>query len=350
MFYFWSAVAFTHQAITANFVDLKTKVCNKLSKKRVSIRQFRPFVKKQFPPGDFIPPPPASFTEIFEAITYHGLWDFLHYSPLVHIIHKFGGNDPEMEGWVQNYRKDLKAYSMVTTVEKYIEADLNVTNLSPAKRAKYDRDVADTPPAKRAKYDRDVADAPPATRAKYDHDVIATPPAKRVKTDHDVTDTPPATRAKYDHDVIATPPAKRVKTDHDVADTPPANLAKYDSHYYCPVEWKTDFIDHSLNHLNEVWKLFSSHYLMPDTPPTALLNGNHLHKSGSLVTWLIPSALIPSLIKRAQTDSDFFQQHRILRMTVGGKCVYEEVTMVSLQCSCCLVHDFFQAFDVLVDV
>ena len=287
-------------------------MCNKLSKKRVRIRQFRLFVKKQFPPGDFIPPPPASFTEIFEAITYHGLWDFLHYSPLVHIIHKFGGNDPEMEGWVQNYRKDLKAYSMVTTVEKYIEADLNVTDLSPAKRAKIYPDVT------------------------------ATPSAKRVKIDPDVTATPPAKRVKIDPDVTATPPAKRVKIDPDVTATPPANLAKYDSRYCCPVEWKTNFIDHSLNHLIKVWKRFSSQYLMPDTPPTALLTGNHLHKSGSLVTWLIPSGLIPSLIKRAQIDSDFFQQHRILRMTVGGKCVYEEVTMVSFQCSCCLLHKFFK--------
>ena len=109
-------------------------------------------------------------------------------------------------------------------------------------------------------------------------------------------------------------------------------------------KWKTDFIDHSLNHLIEVWELFSSHYLMPDTPPTALLSGNHLHNSGSLVTWLIPSGLTPSLISRAQIDSDFFRQHCILRMTVEGKCVYEEVTMVSfqIQCSCCLLHAFFK--------
>ena len=238
----------------------------------------------------------------------------------MHIIHKFGGNDPEMEGWVQNYRKDLKDYSMVTTVETYIDADLNVTDLSPAKRAQIDPDVTTTPPAKRVKIDPDVTTTPPAKRVKIDPDVSATPPAKRAKIDPDVTATPPAKRVKIDPDVTATPPAKRVKIDPDVTATPPAkrakidpdvtaapsaNLAKYDSRYCCPVEWKTNFIDHSLYHLIEVWKLFSSQYLMPDTPPTALLTGNHLHKSSSLVTWLIPSGLIPSLIKRAQTDSDF---------------------------------------------
>ena len=271
------------------------KVCNRLSKKRVSNRQFRLFLKNQFPPGEFIPPPPASLTEIFEAITSHGLWDFLHYSPLVHIIQKFGGNDLEMEGWMQNYSKDLKEFSVVTTVEEYSEADLkNVANPSLAKRTKYDHDVGDTPSAKRARYDHDVAD---------------TPSEKRARHDHDVADTPSAKRAKYDHDVANTPSAKR---------------AKYDSRYYCPVEWKTNFTDNSLNHLTEVWKLFSSHYLKPDSPPTALLG--HVHEGGSLVTWFIPSSLIPSLIKRTQIDTNFFQKHHILRLTVGRECVYKEVS------------------------
>ena len=218
----------------------------------------------------------------------------------MHIIQKFGGNDAEMEGWVQNYSEDLKAYSMVTTVEKYVETGLNAV----------------------------------ASKAKYDHDITATPPSKRAKYDRDVAVIPPAKRTRNDHNVTATPPAKRAKYDCNIADTLPANLAKYDSRYCCPVEWKTNFNDHSLNHLTEVWKLFSSHYLKPDSPQTALLD--HVHKGASLVTWLVPSGLISSLIKRVQNDSDFLRQHRILRMTVEGRCVYEEVTMVSLQCSCCL--------------
>ena len=208
-------------------------MCDKLIKNGVDIEQFRLFVINQFPPGDCIPPPPASLTDIFKAITYHGLWDYLHYSPLVHIVQMFGANDIEMESWVQDYEKDLKAYTIVTELEAYIEPDL---------------DTAAPPPTKRAKYDR---------------------------------------------------------------------------RYYCPVEWKTKFVNHSLKYLADMWKMFSCRYLVPDSPPTALLD--RVRKGCFSVTWLIPSHLIPSLIERMKTDTDFFKQHHILTVTVGEECAYKEL-------------------------
>ena len=237
------AVVFAHenqQAIMDKFADFQTRVCDKLVRNGVDT-QVRLFVTNQFPPGDCIPPPPASLTEVFEAITHHRLWNFFHYSPLVRIAKRFGANDDEMEGWVKTYKQDLKAYFLVATVEDYIEADL------------------------------------------------------------------------------------------DNADTPPANSAKHDIRYYTPVEWKTKFVDHSLQYLTEVWELFSSHYLMPDSPPTALLD--RIRKGCFSVTWLVPTGLIPQLVKRVQLDTEFFQKHRILKVTVGKECIYkeiaEEITSVS---------------------
>ena len=230
------AVVFAYenrQAITAKFAAFQTKVCNKLDKNEVDIKAFRLFVANQFPPGDCIPQSPTSLTDVFEAITHHHLWDYFHYSPLVRIVQTFGANDQEMEGWVQTYKQDLKAYSLVTTVEEYIEADL------------------------------------------------------------------------YN------------------ADIPPANCAKYDPRYCHSVEWKTSYlVDHSLQYLAEVWELFSSHYLMPDSPPTALLE--RVQRGCYSVTWLVPSGLIPLLIKKVKIDTEFFKQHHILKMTVGDECVYEE--------------------------
>ena len=223
------------QAIAARFADFQTKVCDKLLANGVSIEQFRLFVKNQFPPGDCIPPRPASLTEIFEAITDHGLWDYFHYSPLVRIAEKFGADDSEMKGWIQTYKNDLKAYQLATIVEDYIEAPL------------------------------------------------------------------------------------------DIADGSPAKKAKYDPRYYSPVEWKTKFNDHSLQYLADVWEKFSGHYLTPDSPPTALLD--RVRRGCFLVTWLVPSGLIPSLIERANIDTEFFQKHHILKVTVGdNQCVYEQVT------------------------
>ena len=231
------AVVFAHenrQAITAKFAEFQTKVCNKLFKNGVNTKDFRLFVTNQFPPGDCIPRSPTSLIEVFEAITHHRLWDFFHYSPLVRIVKAFGGGDLEMEGWVNTYKQDLKAYNLVTTVEEYIEADL------------------------------------------------------------------------------------------DNLDTPQANCAKYDPRYCTPVEWKTKFVDHSLQYLAEVWELFSYHYLVPDSPPTALLE--RVRQGCFSVTWLVPTGLIPQLIKRAQLDTEFFQKHRILNVTVREECIYKEVT------------------------
>ena len=209
-------------------------MCDKLITTGVDSTEFNLYVRNQFPPGDCIPSPPASLTEIFKAITYHGLWDYLHYSPLVRIARKFGAGDSEIDSWVQNYMKDVKAYSLVARLEDHIEADLN---------------TVDSPPEKRAKYDR---------------------------------------------------------------------------HYYRPVEWKTEFIDHSLQYLAEVWELFSRRYLLPDSPPTALLD--RVRRGCFVVTWLVPSGLISALIERTVNERCFFQQYRIVRVTVGEECVYEEVT------------------------
>ena len=177
-----------NQVIKAKFADFQTKVCDKLLKNGVDTELFRLFVISRFPPGDCIPPPPAGLVEIFNAINNHGLWDYYHYSPLVQIVMKFGADDPEMLGWVETYKKDLKAYCLLTTVEDYFEADL------------------------------DIADPPPATRAKYDPH---------------------------------------------------------------PVKWvESEQIDHSLQYLTEVWEMFSCHYLLPDSPPTALVD--HIRKAAGV--------------------------------------------------------------------
>ena len=226
-------------------------MCEQLVKNGANIELVRLFVKNQFPPGDCIPPPPAGLIEIFGAITHHGLWDYLHYSPLVKIAQRFGAQDLELESYVETYKKDIKSFRLVTKVEDVIGADL---------------DFADLPPAKKAKYTTHV----------------------------------------------------------DEAHFPPEERAKNNLHYYCPVEWKTEFIDHSLQYLAEVWEEFSCHYLGPKSPPTALLN--HVRKGCFSVTWLVPSYLIPALSKGAKTDTDFFQQHHIVRVTVGEECIYEELT------------------------
>jgi len=229
-----AAFAFENrQAINEKFAVFLTNVCDKMLKNGVDIEKFRLFVVALFPPGDCIPPLPTNLTKIFEAITHHGLWDSLHYSPLVRIVRNFGAGDPEMKAWIQNYKKDLKAYNIVASIEDYIEHNLDTC------------------------------------------------------------------------------------TDQSRVD-----CAKYDPRYNCPVEWKTNFVDHSLQFFTDVWEMFSDRYLLPDSPPTALLD--RVRKGCVSVTWLVPSYLIPQLIKRTKVDITFFRKHRILKVTVWGKVVYDD--------------------------
>ena len=209
-----------------------------MSEKGINIAEFVLFVVALFPPGDCIPPSPTDLSKVFQAITRHGLWNYFHYSPLVQIAEKFGAGDPEMEAWVQNYRKDLRAYAILRKVEDCIESDLDTC-----------------------------------------------------------------------------------------AGQSQAHSAKYDPRYNCPVEWKTEFVDHSLQYLAEVWKMFSGHYLLPDSPPTALLD--RVRKGCVSITWLVPSYLILQLVVRVKIDTDFFQKFHILKVTVRGETVYEETTDVS---------------------
>ena len=223
------------QAITDEFAVLQTKVCDRLCKKGVNVKDFRLFVVNQFSPGDCIPPPPASLKDIFMAITHHGLWDYFHYSPLVQIVQEFGEGDSEMEAWIQEYVKDLNSYNSITTIEHCIEFELDAHT-----------------------------------------------------------------------------------------DTPPERKVKHDPRYYCPMEWKTAFTDHSLQHLAEVWTMFSDHYLQPDFPLTALKE-EHVRGGDVTVVWLVPARFIPQLIETAKTNTKFFRKYYILKVTVGDECVYEEV-------------------------
>ena len=229
------------KAIVGKFAVLVTNVCSKLT--GVNLRDFQLFVATLFPHGNCIPRSPTDLTEVFEAITHHGLWDCLHYSPLVQIVRKYGADDPNMKDWIQNYKKEVKAYTIVATIEDYIDSDLDTCT-----------------------------------------------------------------------------------------DQSQVGIAKYDPRNNRPVEWKTDFVDNSLQHLLDVWEMFSVQYLVPDSPPTALLDRV---RTGCLsVTWLVPSHLIPQLVKRAKVNSTFFQEHRILKVTVNGEIVYEEeVAMKSIEVS-----------------
>ena len=116
-----------------------------------------------------------------------------------------------------------------------------------------------------------------------------------------------------------------IELDHELdcyTESIPSKRAKEDPRYCRPMEWKTDFVDNTVQYLTYVWERFSSHYLEPDSPPTALLD--RVREGCVSVTWLIPSHLVPRLIERIRIDTSFFQEFHIMKVMMGDKCLYEE--------------------------
>ena len=191
----------------------------------VDVEDFRFFAITSFPPGDVIPLPPTSSSDIFTAITHHHLWDYIHYSPLERIVNKFGADDPEMVRWVQSYKEDFSSYISTIQIQDYIDPN-------------------------------------------------------------------PTTRCSL--------------------------------HYCCPVEWKITFANNTLQYLYDVWGKFSAQYLEPDPPSTSLLECGHEVESNISVTWLVPSYLIPQIIKKVKANARFLQRHGIWNVTVADQCIYDE--------------------------
>ena len=97
-------------------------------------------------------------------------------------------------------------------------------------------------------------------------------------------------------------------------------------HYCCPVEWKITFANNTLQYLYDMWELFSAQYLEPDPPLTSLLECVHDVESSTsaTVTWLVPSYLIPQLIKKVKVNTTFLQKRGIWNVIVADQCIYDE--------------------------
>lgn len=136
------AAVFVHEnknQINTKFAELLMNVWKKMVKNEVDVNKFLFFVKVRFPRSDGIPQSPTDLNEIFQAITRYGLWDSFNYSLLVTIVQIFGAGDPDMKVYIQNYRRDLQAYSIVAGIVDDIESDLETcTDRSRVDSAKCD--------------------------------------------------------------------------------------------------------------------------------------------------------------------------------------------------------------------
>ena len=219
--------------------DVYDRLHNRLQEKRFDIQTFRLFVIAHLPPGDCIPQS-ENLGEVFEAITRNGLWDFWNYQLLEDIVHRFGGEDKQMEDWIKKYKADLAGFKACKTILKYLS---------------------------------------------------------EVESDFDESDSERPAQPK---------------------------AAKYDKRYYrkLSLKLKVKVTDASLSYIDDIWKSVSEYLLLP--PLSALLD--HICMGSITVVWLIPTGLVPRILKRIHQTGHFFHHHSITSLVLDGQCIYDEKT------------------------
>ena len=102
---------------------------HKLDKKEISSSRFRLFLgnlyscKGMMNKFHFLGKllkPSASISEMFETLTMEREWDFINYYLLESIIEEYG--DERTVEMMQQYKRDLTGYVLVTKIKDYLEA------------------------------------------------------------------------------------------------------------------------------------------------------------------------------------------------------------------------------------
>ena len=108
--------------------------------------------------------------------------------------------------------------------------------------------------------------------------------------------------------------------------------AKYDKRYYQSLSFKlkTEFTDHSLKYVDDLWNKFSNLHGLP--PRVALFDS--IHKG--CVPMLIPSHLAPQIRSRTSLSGDFYRKHEITRVELGEECIYQEEEHHKVQLHACI--------------
>ena len=98
--------------------------------------------------------------------------------------------------------------------------------------------------------------------------------------------------------------------------------AKYDRKYYhkLSLRLKVKVTDQSLSYIDDIWRSVSEYHLIP--PLSMLLE--RICKGSLTVVWLIPTGLVPRLLKQIHQAGDFFKQHHIASVSLGDQYVYDE--------------------------
>ena len=109
------------EKIKAMFSALLLNVQRTLQSKDVIINEVRQFLFNFLQCEDFLPKMVSTFDEIFTAATINDLWSYQHYSPLERLTDHFLPDDPEIDGFMRDYKSNLTGFFLTTKLVDYIE-------------------------------------------------------------------------------------------------------------------------------------------------------------------------------------------------------------------------------------
>ena len=87
---------------------------------------------------------------------------------------------------------------------------------------------------------------------------------------------------------------------------------------------KANVTKKTLKYVSELWDSLAYQIKLPVTA----LPFHQVAKGCVEITWLVPFHLTHFATRRLQESSDYFRQENIIRVTIAGRCVYEELPAV----------------------
>ena len=112
--------------------------------------------------------------------------------------------------------------------------------------------------------------------------------------------------------------------DSDAEQPAPVKPAKRDRRFFreLSLKLKLNVANRSLSFIDDLWSSVSECFLLPPLSPLL----DRVHKGCITVVWLIPTGLVPRLLKEIHKAGEFFQQHHVASVTLDDEGVYDEQT------------------------
>ena len=109
------------ERIEALFSALLLKVQAVFEASNVVVSRVRQFLVNFLKCEDCLPESISNFDKLFTAVTMNGLWSYQHYSPLEWLTDHFLPEEPQIKGFMRDYKSQLAGFFLTTKLVDYIE-------------------------------------------------------------------------------------------------------------------------------------------------------------------------------------------------------------------------------------